>query len=55
MSARSATWADDGSLEAWRALGQALKESGRPAEAAEAFRKAHAILRTPGPARVSSG
>jgi len=48
MSARSATWADDGSLEAWRALGQALKETGRPVEAAEAFRKAHAILRTPG-------
>ena len=48
VAARSAAWADHGSPEAWRALGQALKELGRLDEAAEAFRKAHAILRTPG-------
>lgn len=48
MSARSATWADRNSPESWRALGQIFKEFGRLTEAAEAFRKAHAIVRTPG-------
>jgi tetratricopeptide (TPR) repeat protein len=48
MSARSATWADHHCPEAWRALGQVFKESGRLRDAAEAFRKAHGIVRTPG-------
>jgi len=48
MAARSAVWADPDNADSWRALGQALKESGRLRAAAEAFRHGHGILRAPG-------
>lgn len=51
MAARSAAWAGPEDHAAWRAVGQALKELGWLVEAAEAFRRSHWLLRTPGKTR----
>jgi hypothetical protein len=51
MAARSAAWAEPEDHAAWRAVGQALKELGWLVEAAEAFRRSHWLLRTPGKTR----
>jgi tetratricopeptide (TPR) repeat protein len=48
VAARSAVWADPEDHDAHRGLGQCLKELGRLEDAAESFRRAHKILRTPG-------
>ena len=48
MAARSAVWADPDNHGAWKAVGQALKELDCLEAAAEAFRRSHRLLRTPG-------
>jgi Tfp pilus assembly protein PilF len=48
VAARSAVWADPLDHDAHRGLGQCLKELGRLQDAAQSFRRAHTILRTPG-------
>lgn len=44
----AATRAQPGSAKAWRMLGGALMEAGRPEEAAAAFRRAADVIRRPG-------
>jgi tetratricopeptide (TPR) repeat protein len=48
MAARVAAWNDASDDAAWRAVGQALKESGWLHEAVAAFRRSHDLLRRPG-------
>ena len=48
VAARSAAWSDPENDAAWKAVGQALKELGWLEPAAESFRRAHSLLRTPG-------
>jgi len=48
MAARVAAWSEATDDAAWRAVGQALKELGWLHPAAEAFRRSHELLRSPG-------
>lgn len=50
-AARAAAWADADEPDAQRALGLALKEQARLPAAVAAFRRGHALLRTPGSAQ----